>query len=621
MFFYLNIVVIACLLFCLNGNAQQPNSSSRTDTAVEISSRTKDLAQILAQQNKDSLRRTVLENQFISAQLHDQNEKQLLLNEINILKSRDSLLIAKRRLKIDSLRSLNVGVAVKPFRDSIFTIYNQLGSYTKKERASAIDARVRLLADNFEFAADSLKIDKNENGWIVYWRDQMIVSVNDQDALWADAKIDQLAEQYRSIIAQEIARYRDETSLKKMLTGFAFAVIIILIVILIIVGIGKLISWIKRKIISSKGKILDGIQFKGYELISSAKQVRFLWSILTIVKWLLMLTTIYLALPSLLNIFPSTKGYAPILLGYFLNPIKDIGMAIVDYLPNLITIVVICTIFRYLQKALYFFGQEVHHGRLTIPGFYQEWAIPTYQILRVLLFAFLIIVIFPYFPGSDTPIFKGISVFIGILFTFSSAGALGNIIAGLLLTYMRSFAIGDRIKIGELSGDIIEKTLLVTRIRTIKNEIISIPNSQVMNSHTTNYSVEMGGSGLIIYTNITMSYEIPWQKVHELGILAADRVELLEKAPLPFVLQTSLDDFYVTYQVNGYTKNPHKQALIYSELHKHLLDVFHEAGIEILSPHYRAVRDGSHKDMPQEHRGESEFIRPFQVDIRDKKGG
>lgn len=620
MSFLSSITLSIALFFALHAQGQSvPSATATAIDTTAIASQTHDLVQLLDQQVQDSMRRALLEDQLVSVRINDQKEKQQLLAEINILKSRDSVLLEKRKQKVDALRSLNQGVGVRPFQDSLFTIYTELGSYSKNDRAMAIEERIRKLSENYAFHPDSLQLGKNENGWIIYWHDHMLVSINEQDALWADIKVDQLAANYLAKIKNAIAQQREDTSMKTILTGLAFAGLIILLVVIIIVGIGKLVRGIKRKILASKGKILDGIKIKGYELISASKQIRFLWTLLAIFKWMLILITVYLALPSLLNLFPSTKGYAPILLGYFLKPVKDICLAIVHYLPNLITILVISFIFHYLVKGLKFFADELHDQRLTIAGFYPEWAYPTYQILRVLFLAFMVIVIFPYFPGSDTPIFKGISVFIGVLFTFSSAGALGNIIAGLLLTYMRSFTIGDRIKIGDVTGDIIEKTLLVTRIRTIKNEVISIPNSQVMNSHTINYSVAMESSGLIVYTNITMSYEIPWQKIHELAIKAANRVDLLEKTPSPFVLQTSLDDFYVTYQVNAYTKQPHQQDFIYSELHKQILDVFHEAGIEILSPHYKAVRDGSTKDMPPENRGANNFTPAFQVKVRDDR--
>ena len=238
---------------------------------------------------------------------------------------------------------------------------------------------------------------------------------------------------------------------------------------------------------------------------------------------------------------------------------------------------------------------------MTIPGFYPDWANPTYQIARVLILAFMLIVIFPYMPGSDSQIFKGVSVFLGVLFTFGSAGALSNVVAGLVLTYMRAFILGDRVKIGDVTGDIVGKTLLVTRIRTIQNEIVSIPNSTVLNSHTLNYSSDAPEKGLIVYTTVTIGYDVPWRQVHQLLIDAALNTEMIDIEPVPYVLQTSLDDNYVSYRLNAYTKQPNKQAVIYSGLHQNIQDEFNKAGVEIMSPHYRAIRDGNTATIPPEY--------------------
>lgn len=187
----------------------------------------------------------------------------------------------------------------------------------------------------------------------------------------------------------------------------------------------------------------------------------------------------------------------------------------------------------------------------------------------------------------------------GFLFTFGSAGSLSNIIAGLILTYMRLFKIGDRVKIGDVVGDVIEKSLLVTRIRTIKNEIISIPNSTVMSSHTINYSSDAPEKGLIIHSTITIGYDVPWKDMHQALIDAATKTALVLPEPVPFVLQTSLDDFYVSYQINAFVKEANKQAIIYSNLHQNIQDVCNERGIEIMSPHYRAARDGNKTTIPE----------------------
>lgn len=576
----------------------QDTLQSHADTMSAINQRSVDLMRLLEQQRRDSVKRLALENQLLSMQLSDRKENQRMVQELHVLRSRDSILLARRIQKVDSLKLLNDGVPVIPFRDTIFRIYTSLGSYTARDRASAIEDRIRNLAKNLDFHLDSLRAWENENNWIIAWNDQMIISFNDQDALWTNMDIASLAEMKLQDIKTTISKYREETSLKNLLSALGQAALIITVLLVLVIGMSKFAAWIRRKLVANRGKKLQGIRVRGYQLISPKQQVRVLWIIITISKWLLILTSIYLALPMMLNLFPSTRGYTPVLLGYFLNPLREIGASVIAYFPNLITIIVICVVFRYALKVLKFFASELRSGALHVPGFFPDWALPTYHILRVLLLAFLMIVIFPYLPGSDSSIFKGVSVFIGVLFTFSSAGALGNIVAGLVLTYMRSFSLGDRVKIGDLSGDIIEKSLLVTRIRTIKNEVISVPNSQVMNSHTINYSADAQEKGLIIHTNLTMSYETRWQVVHELAIKAALRVELIETEPAPFVLQSSLDDFYITYQINAYTKHPNKQAHIYSELHKSLMDVFHEANIELLSPHYNAMRDGNKRDIP-----------------------
>jgi len=178
---------------------------------------------------------------------------------------------------------------------------------------------------------------------------------------------------------------------------------------------------------------------------------------------------------------------------------------------------------------------------------------------------------------------------------------------------MRAFSIGDRVRIGEVTGDIVEKSLLVTRIRTTKNEIVSIPNSTVIGNHTTNFSSDAPEKGLIIHTTVTIGYDVPWRQVHDLLIHAALATDMVEKEPPPFVLQTSLDDFSVSYQINAYTKVPNKQAHLYSLLHQQIQDKFNEAGVEIMSPHYNALRDGNSVTIPPDHLPKDYTAPPFNI--------
>jgi small-conductance mechanosensitive channel len=210
-----------------------------------------------------------------------------------------------------------------------------------------------------------------------------------------------------------------------------------------------------------------------------------------------------------------------------------------------------------------------------------------------------VIVVFPYLPGSDSPFFRGISIFIGVLFSLGSSSAISNIVAGVVLTYMRPFKEGDVVKITDTIGKVIEKKLLVTRIRTIKNVHITIPNSMVLSSHITNYSSSSAENNLILHTTITVSYDVSWTKVHELLKSAAKQTDLVLNTAEPFVLQKALDAYYVSYELNVYTQTPTKMANIYSDLHRNILDVFNAAGIELLSPQYNSIRDGNQITIPK----------------------
>ncbi|WP_311946777.1 mechanosensitive ion channel family protein [Mucilaginibacter terrae] len=430
----------------------------------------------------------------------------------------------------------------------------------------------------------------------IYYRNNLLVAVSEEDALWQQTTKELLAKSWKSSIGNAVKAYREETNWSTLVKEGAMALAVL---ILLIYGINRLFRLLLSKTLNPEAWYSKGIRVKNYQLVDPAQSAHVLQALIRLTKWVVIIILIYLALPVLFGIFPFTKDISDTLMGYVTTPLRKIGMAVWNYVPNFVTIVVLVIIFRYVLKFFRYLKTEIERGKLTIPGFYPDWANPTYQILRVLVMAFMLIVIFPYMPGSDSPVFKGVSVFLGVLFTFGSAGALGNIVAGLVLTYMRAFKIGDRVKVGEVTGDVIGKSLLVTRIRTIQNEIISIPNSTVMGTHTINYSSDAPVNGLIVHTTVTIGYDVPWRQVHDLLINAALATPMIEKDPTPYVLQTSLDDNYVSYRLNAFTKEPNRQAVIYSHLHANIQDIFSEAGVEIMSPHYSALRDGNATTIPK----------------------
>ena len=268
------------------------------------------------------------------------------------------------------------------------------------------------------------------------------------------------------------------------------------------------------------------------------------------------------------------------------------------YVPNLFFMAGIIILTRYAVKGLKFLFKAVEQGRLTLPGVTPDLAMITYRIVRFLVLAFAVVMTYPYLPGSQSEAFKGVSIFVGILFSLGSTSAVANAVAGLSLIYMRAFQVGDRVKIGDTVGDVLEMKMNVTRIRTIKNVEVTLSNKQVLESPIVNFSTEARTRGLILHTSVTIGYDTPWRTVHRLLAEAALKTEPILKEPAPFVLQTALNDFYVSYELNAYTDQPNRMVLIYSDLHQQIQDTFNEAGVEIMSPHYTQLRDGSRTAIP-----------------------
>ncbi|MDZ4667844.1 MAG: mechanosensitive ion channel family protein [bacterium] len=578
------------------------------------------LKEIDQESSFDAKKKAELEKQLSTVKESDNLKKEALLLQLQALNDKEANRIADKKLRIDSLRSNAKSYPILGFfDDTLFLIYSSRGSFSAFERANAVNTRLRKLGDDFTFNENTLKIVENESAYDIIYGENILISISENDAIWSNENTKELAKLIKNTLTKEILRYKDETSLMTLAKEIGLALLVISFLVLLLIYCVKLFKWTAKKIALEEGKKIKEFKIKDYTLFDAKRLVSVITVMNTLIKWLVILLLTYIALPIIFGFFPWTENFAETLFGYIFNPLKKIGSGLLHYLPNLFTVTVIFMVFKYAIKGIEFLKSEIENGNLHIKGFYPDWANPTFQLVKVVLFAFMFVLIFPYLPGSDSPVFRGVSVFLGFLLTFGSAGPLSNIVAGIVLTYMRLFKNGDRVKIGEVVGDVIEKSLLVTRIRTIKNEIISIPNSNVMSSHTINYSNEADfGNGLIMHTTVTIGYDVPWQNMHKALIEAANRTNLFLKNPAPFVLQTSLDDFYVSYQINAYTKHPNQQANIYSELHQNIQDSCNEAGIEILSPHYRSARDGNATTIPSNYLDKNYQPPSFQFIIKQE---
>lgn len=384
-----------------------------------------------------------------------------------------------------------------------------------------------------------------------------------------------------------------------MRLGIAAAIIIIQALLI------RLVCYLFKKL-QNKVALYGQTHFKPliikqYRLLDTNQMLNMVFFLLRIVQFVVIIFELYLTLPLVFSLFEPTKHLASTLFGYILNPLRSTFWTIITYIPNLITIIIIIVIARYALRTIKFFTTQIEKGKLVIPGFYPDWAEPTFNILRVLLYAFTIIVIYPNLPNSESAVFQGVSVFVGIIFSLGSSSIIGNLVAGIVLTYMRPFTIGDRIKLNDVTGFVVEKSATVTRLRTHKNEFVTFPNMMLLTSSITNYNFSAAEKeeGLILHANVTMGYGVPWPKVHEILLTAAAKTDYVLKKPKPYVLQTALNDFYACYEINIYVKAVDKVPRIYSHLYENLQDGFKAADIDLTTPSYQIyVPANSGVDIP-----------------------
>ena len=543
--------------------------------------------------DSDSARVANLQKSLEEARLNEANMRMEMEQMRLQTMAADSVKLSQQRQRIDSLRQFTKGVPVIAEGDTLFYLFTKRGGYAPQQRAQMTGAAIEEIGKRFNLRPDSVSIDHSDIVSDLMYGNKVLLSLTDQDALWEGVSRDSLAKERRQNVITKLHEMKAEHSVWRMAKR-------ILYFLLVIVGqylLFRLTNWLFRKlkvrILRLKDTKIKPVSIQGYELLDAQKQANLLVFLAGIGRYILMGIQLVITVPLIFIIFPQTKGLAYRLLGYIWNPIRNIFVDIIDYIPNLFTIVVIWYAVKYLVRMVLYLAREIEAGRLKFNGFYPDWAMPTFHIVRFLLYAFMIAMIYPYLPGSKSGVFQGISVFVGLIVSLGSSTVIGNIIAGLVITYMRPFKMGDRIKLNDTTGDIIEKTPLVTRIRTPKNEVVTVPNSFIMSSHTVNYSTSAREYGLIIHSEVSIGYDIPWRRVNQILIDAALNTPGVVDDPRPFVLETSLSDWYPVYQINAYIKQADKMAQIYSDLHQNIQDKFNEAGIEIMSPHYMAVRDGN----------------------------
>ena len=611
---YIRIGLVLMLFWHTTSHAQTDSITLRNDSIhtilLEFHQKLDSLTNEL---QVDSIRKAAIEARLSEGGDEVALQRNDLLRELSAIEeNRQS--IQEEIQHAASLHTLATGYPViGPGTDTLFYIYAKIGSSTPGERAVNITRKIGKLYEDDLVKADSIHIVRAEDNYDVVYKETIIMSVSAADAIWYVEDPKTLAERFSHAIKEAIKSAREDTSLTILLGRIGLIILVLAVAVFLFrltnKGNVKFLKFLNAR----RDVWLKTLTYKDYTFLTPEQEIQVILFVSKMFRWVLYAILLYVTLSVVFSIFPFSRQWTFTLLDFVWTPFHGLMLAIWNYLPNVFTILVIYFVMKYIIRFIRFLFLEIEAEKLVLSGFHPDWAMPTFSLVRFLLLAFMFVLIFPYLPGSDSEVFKGVSVFIGVLFSLGSTSAIGNIVAGLVITYMRPFRIGDRIKIGEVTGDLLEKTLLVTRIKTIKNEVITIPNSAVLNGNTINYSVEAREKRLILYTTVTIGYDVPWRNMHEALIEAAQRTEGVLPDPKPFVLQTSLDDFFVSYQINAYTQEANRQALMYSDLHQHIQDVCSEKGIEILSPHYRAARDGNRTTIPADYLPKDYTAPPFNV--------
>lgn len=551
---------------------------------------------------RDSIRFMELQQQIQEMKMNEMLLRSELADARNRNQIADSLKRADQLRMIDSLRGITPGVPVVVLSDTLFRLYASMGGRSASERAGTIAEAIEKIGKSRLLARDSIHTLENDSYTDIMYGDRVIMSVTDLDALWQNRSRKELIDLYVPLLDTKIRYLQNENSLWQLLRRAGLFLLVIAVQYIVFRLVNMLFRKLRREIISLRQHKMKALVVRDYELLNTKRLCRLILLASNLLRYLILILVLVITVPVLFSIFPQTEHLAMRIFHYIIDPVKMVAVAVVDYVPNLFIIIVIWYCVRYIVKGIHYLASEIEHEKLRINGFYPEWAQPTFNIVRFLLYAFMIAMIYPYLPGSQSGVFQGISVFVGLIVSLGSSTVISNFIAGFVITYMRPFRRGDFIKVKDTVGNVIERTPFITRLRTIKNEVVTIPNSFIMSSDTVNYSASARRYGLIIHTIMTMGYDVPWRKVHELLISAALDTTGVLNSPEPFVLEMEMNDNYMCYQINAYINDADNMPQIMSDLLQNIQDRFHKAQIEMIAPHYYSMRDGNGCKIPPDFR-------------------
>ncbi|MFI5321103.1 MAG: mechanosensitive ion channel family protein [Myxococcota bacterium] len=458
--------------------------------------------------------------------------------------------------------------------------------YPAEVRAAAIAAQIVAFARDASVPADAVRQRSTGSSTVVEAGSYRLMEVLVPDAEIEGVSHQILARAVAGRIASAVKTYREERTPRalvlKAVRLAAAAIACALLLWLVHRAVLRLELHLERRFRPA----LRDVGVQAFSILRAEQ----LWAALRAALGALrVLPALFLALWVLdygLRLFPWTRSAGLRLGGVLRMPLVSIGGGLIEIAPNLVFLAIWILVVRYMLTLARLFFAAVGSGAITMRGFDPEWAEPTYRIARTLAIAFALVVAFPYVPGSDSQAFRGLSLFFGVVFSLGSSSVVGNLIAGYTMLYRRAYRLGDRIRVADVMGEVIDSRLLVTHVRTAKNEEVVIPNSLILQSSVTNFSSLAKTRKLLLHTTVGIGYETPWRQVEAMLLEAAARTDGVLRDPAPFVLLLALADFAVTYELNVFTEDPTTMLPQYTRIHRNVLDVFNEHGVQIMTPAY-----------------------------------
>ncbi|ADE56001.1 mechanosensitive ion channel family protein [Coraliomargarita akajimensis] len=472
----------------------------------------------------------------------------------------------------------------------------QISNFPAEKRVKRLSQRMKRYANSPLIDSREISVYDDENlrvSTITVDSGDIIMGVWEADAALHNLPRQQLAQEWAKQIKDAIDQHRKDYTME----NYAKAALLAAVATVVFLILWRLVHLLFRREL----RYVEA-KFKGKEMLKfldGDSVVMMNENLMKVLRSGLVLAIFIIYIDVVLSFFPWTYNMSARLFELISKPFVHFGEAFVTNIPNFFALAVIGLILHLILKSTKHVFDQIAEGKVKIKGFYQDWAETTYSLLRILFVVFALVAAFPYIPGSGSPAFKGISIFMGVLVSLGSSSAVGNIFGGLMLTYMRSFQPGDFVKINGMKGTVLGRRTFSTRLKTPTNEIISIPNVAVSSNHIINYSRMTKTMGVNIGAEVTIGYDVPWRTVHELLLKSAEGVPDVLEEPAPTILQLGLGDFYVKYKLVISTKHPERKFRILSNLHQNIQDNFAKANVEIMSPHYQANREGEAITIPE----------------------